>query len=432
MPSQSIAAKKRVDDALEALRTGLTPYVSQRMEGAFGNKWRSHASRAARDDEDDFVLDAYALLKTVIDNWREVFSADLRLRRAHSYIFLARDARNKMSHFVGTIEQREALRYLDAILEVLRAIRASLQEEIVFKLYTEQQSGRVPVAGQPDAAQEFAVTPTPRVSVHLPAAPPKVNAPVDSFQTQADRIRQFACDHYVAPARRDGLAEITIRAGDVHRDMGLANAMPAVCSAIGGNRFAHMANVRLAQRTGPANGANVYFRFTLDAELPSASRTTVTPRPPPAMTPLAKTNGLDLDGALVLISCVKSKLPHAALARLLYTSAWFRGVRDFVEARGARWLLLSSLYGLVAPDAVIAPYDYTLNSLGIAERQAWANKVLERLLPEAIGFRRVVMFAGARYREFLIGPLQQRGIVVDVPMEHLSRGEQLAWLAQHR
>lgn len=43
--------------------------------------------------------------------------------------------------------------------------------------------------------------------------------------------------------------------------------------------------------------------------------------------------------------------------RLLYTSAWFRHVRDLVEVGGARWLLLSSLYGLVAPDAVIAPYD---------------------------------------------------------------------------
>jgi hypothetical protein len=116
---------------------------------------------------------------------------------------------------------------------------------------------------------------------------------------------------------------------------------------------------------------------------------------------------------------------------MLYTSAWFRGVRDIVEASGGRWFLLSSLYGLVAPDAVIAPYDHTLDSLGVAERQAWATKVLERLLPEAAGFRRIVMFAGVRYREFLIGPLEQSGKVVDIPMENLRRGEQLAWLTQH-
>jgi len=80
------------------------------MEHAFGSKWRTRASRAAGDEDDDFVLDAYALLKTVLDNWREVFSVEAKLRKAHSYIFLARDARNKMAHFVGTIEQREALR----------------------------------------------------------------------------------------------------------------------------------------------------------------------------------------------------------------------------------------------------------------------------------------------------------------------------------
>jgi 5-methylcytosine-specific restriction protein B len=55
--------------------------------------------------------------------------------------------------------------------------------------------------------------------------------------TQAEKIRQFALDHYVAPARKGGLAVVTIRAGDIHREMNLANAMPAVCSAIGSNKF---------------------------------------------------------------------------------------------------------------------------------------------------------------------------------------------------
>jgi hypothetical protein len=50
---------------------------------------------------------------------------------------------------------------------------------------------------------------------------------------QANRIRQFVRDHYIAPARAVGRGEITIRAGDVQREMSLTNAMPAVCSAIG-------------------------------------------------------------------------------------------------------------------------------------------------------------------------------------------------------
>jgi hypothetical protein len=72
---------------------------------------------------------------------------------------------------VGTIEQREALRYLDAILEVLRAIGATPQEEIVLKLYVEQQSDMAPlahVAAQPNAAQKSGATPTPHLSVQPP------------------------------------------------------------------------------------------------------------------------------------------------------------------------------------------------------------------------------------------------------------------------
>jgi hypothetical protein len=85
---------------------------------------------------------------------------------------------------------------------------------------------------------------------------------------------------------------------------------------------------------------------------------------------------------------------------------------------------------LVAPNTEIAPYEYTLNTLRIAERRDWANKVLTRLLGEIADERRIVMFAGHRYREFLEEPLERRGLKVDAPMEHLRRGEQLAWLSE--
>ena len=88
MTGHPLAAKNRVDEALEALRIGLTPYVSRRMEGALGKKWRSHASPVAG-DEDVFALDVYALLKTVRDNWRDVFSREPKLSKARSYIFFA-------------------------------------------------------------------------------------------------------------------------------------------------------------------------------------------------------------------------------------------------------------------------------------------------------------------------------------------------------
>lgn len=248
---------------------------------------------------------------------------------------------------------------------------------------------------------------------------------------QANRIRKFVRDHYIAPARAVGHCEITIRAGDVHREMSLTNAMPAVCSAIGSSKFDEFAGVTRTALTGPANGANVYFTFSLSAR-PSSERSIVRFREPvlrPAQSQLRRS--LDLGDAVVLVSCVKSKLSHSAAARTLYTSARFRKVRDIVEASGARWFVLSSRYGLVAPDVEIAPYDYTLNTLGVAERRDWATNILDKLLPQMASERRVVMFAGCRYREFLVEPLRQRGIEVEVPMANLTRGKQLAWLSEH-
>jgi len=40
------------------------------------------------------------------------------------------------------------------------------------------------------------------------------------------------------------------------------------------------------------------------------------------------------------------------------------------------------------------------------------------------------MFAGHRYREFLVEPLLRHGMIVDAPMAGLRRGEQLAWLSE--
>lgn len=194
---------------------------------------------------------------------------------------------------------------------------------------------------------------------------------------QADFIRQFVLDNWVVPARSGGLDKVTVRAGDVHRAMRLTNALPAVCSAIGSKKFEELAFVNLAERGGPTNGANVYFRFSLIARSPS-EQPALSARPSGFKE--AAVGDLDLDSALVLVSCVKSKLPHRVPARALYTSTWFRKTRAIVEASGARWFVLSSRYGLVAPDAEIDPYDYTLNKFPVAVRRDRANKVTDKLL----------------------------------------------------
>ena len=82
-------------------------------------------------------------------------------------------------------------------------------------------------------------------------------------QTLADRIREYVYMQYVAPARKKGTGTITIRAGDVHGEMELNNRLPAVCGALTTNKFQEQHGVRLVNRTGPNQGANVLLTFEL-------------------------------------------------------------------------------------------------------------------------------------------------------------------------
>jgi len=80
---------------------------------------------------------------------------------------------------------------------------------------------------------------------------------------RADLISQFVLENYIKPASTRGDNRITVRAGDVHREMGLQSAMPAVASALGADKFQEYAHVRLVARDGPHNGANLRLTYEL-------------------------------------------------------------------------------------------------------------------------------------------------------------------------
>ena len=259
----------------------------------------------------------------------------------------------------------------------------------------------------------------------------RYQSPSGPIETErlADRIRRFAFEHYVSTARAHGLMEVEIRAGDVHRAMGLANRMPAVCAALGAP-FAVLHGLRLIDRKGPAQGAGVVFRYQM---IPNAEQPAVTPAAAvPQGTPeqVRHTMGANVPGTVFLVSCVGQKRASAAPARDLYISDWFLKARQYVERHDARWFILSAEYGLVPPDRVVAPYERTLNTMPIEVRRLWAKRVLEELAATVPDAKHVTFLAGQRYREFLEDALQRRGVTVEVPMEGLRIGEQLAWLGR--
>ncbi len=143
--NSALEAKQRVEKGLEALRQGLAPYVAKHMKDRHGNDWRHYTSRAHGSDAGD-ELDVYALLKTLLDNWNDLFRNDSKLRKARSFISLCLDARNSVAHFTGKLEAREALRHLDAMRELLVAIDADAQRQTLDSLYDAQHTIDGPTA----------------------------------------------------------------------------------------------------------------------------------------------------------------------------------------------------------------------------------------------------------------------------------------------
>jgi hypothetical protein len=79
----------------------------------------------------------------------------------------------------------------------------------------------------------------------------------------SDQVREYCKSSYVEPARRKGLQFVSIRAGDVHRDLKFKNRLPLVCSALGANVFEEMCQVKRKSIDGPLNGANTVITFEI-------------------------------------------------------------------------------------------------------------------------------------------------------------------------
>lgn len=251
--------------------------------------------------------------------------------------------------------------------------------------------------------------------------------------SQADRIRSFIIRTFVEPARREGGAFLSVRAGDVHRMMGLSNMPRAVCSVLRGTKLRQEANLHLNRQEGPTDGMNVWFHYDLAQPLEETTKHATTSQSfDPVEARPVQNDSVDLCGALVLISRTKAKLTTPAPARDLYSSPAFQMKRRMAERDAADWLVLSAKHGIVRPNDIVEPYDETLTGMGISGRRAWADRVLPALVPVAKGYSHVVCLAGQNYIEFLVQPLTEAGIRVSLPLKGLRQGEQLSWMTKHQ
>jgi len=125
---------------------------------------------------------------------------------------------------------------------------------------------------------------------------------------------------------------------------------------------------------------------------------------------------------LVLISCVKDKLPHPAPAVELYRGFFFTSSLRYALSLGPDAIyILSGKYGLLALDDPVEPYDLNLGEQPQAYRDEWSARVMAAL-------RRVSQPAVDHYI-LLVEPPYRDGLIphlghVSIPFAGLNLAEQ--------
>jgi hypothetical protein len=135
---------------------------------------------------------------------------------------------------------------------------------------------------------------------------------------------------------------------------------------------------------------------------------------------------------IALISCTKTKQDYRCEAREMYhKSTLFKKITKFVEnSNYDDWFIISAKYGLLRKNEVIEPYDITLYNMNVEQRRKWATCVFESIL--LLNPTNIDIFAGERYRQYLLPYLEKHSITFNVPLKGMQIGEQLSYLSDYK
>lgn len=83
-------------------------------------------------------------------------------------------------------------------------------------------------------------------------------------ESLADKVRRHVNDAFVEPARRGGRTQVSVNAGDVHKDLRLEDRMPAVCASLDAKTFQDTYSVVLSRRSGPKQSSTATWLFSIE------------------------------------------------------------------------------------------------------------------------------------------------------------------------
>lgn len=116
-----------------------------------------------------------------------------------------------------------------------------------------------------------------------PISPPER---YDHLMDGADRIRLCALNYFIEPAREVAASEVSIGAGELAGAMGLRDAFPNICQALGGEKFQQMAQVPAPTHTEPNPSSSTIFTYKLGSQAEADTVTEVSSMSVPSATNL--------------------------------------------------------------------------------------------------------------------------------------------------
>ncbi len=90
----------------------------------------------------------------------------------------------------------------------------------------------------------------------------------------ASGIRQYIRSCYFEPARQRGETLVTLRAGDIHRELCLRNRVPNVCQVMESKLLERESGVKVSSKQGPPSGrgTTLTVTYTVNLEGPAETR----------------------------------------------------------------------------------------------------------------------------------------------------------------
>jgi len=79
----------------------------------------------------------------------------------------------------------------------------------------------------------------------------------------SDRVRDYVKRKYIDPAKKDGKETLSIRAGDIHKELGFSRRIPVVCSALRSRKLLKNCDIELTYIGEPNNSTTTTFTYRL-------------------------------------------------------------------------------------------------------------------------------------------------------------------------